>query len=242
MPRIPHLIWPIFQDEPERPSGGQTSEAVAPSAPTPEAQPIQAAPASTAPIREEPMDVPPEIKPIKPAPIRPMKVKSSPLPTVLIPPCADGQIPEQPETGERIAPDEGTSGESTLEVTNGATLDAVLRLLDSSSNRTSRLVYIRAMNVYTIRGIEPGTYDAIFESGSDWVPTCVGFLHDSSVDEFDEPLIFQQGISDDEHSWTEGSVTLNPVPQGNAKIHKVDRKRFLQGDQHFSLGSGGPKQ
>jgi hypothetical protein len=150
-------------------------------------------------------------------------------PIVVTPACAVGQIPIRPETGYRLADDERTSGESSLEINNGLNVDAVVRLVDTNTNRTSRLVYVRAKDVYTIGQIEPSTYSLRFVSGLDWIPACMDFLRDSDMSEFENQRVFREGYVS---KWT---VWLNPVLYGNAKTRKIDKKRFLEGDQHFSL-------
>jgi len=163
--------------------------------------------------------------------------KSNALPPIVIAPCAEGQTPERLDTGARIKPDEGTSGESTLEVRNGTSLDAAVRLVDNSTNKTSRFVYIRATNDYTITGIEPGTYSLRFATGSEWVTSCREFQRDEDIKEFEKQLVFNRDVSivyeGDQRieRWrsTKVSATLNAVPLGNAPTRKIDRKQFLEG-------------
>jgi len=147
-----------------------------------------------------------------------------------------GHTPERPYTGVRIEPDEGTFGNSKLEITNGLSVDAAARLLDNSTNRTSRFVYIRARDVYAIEGIEPGTYSLLFLSGSDWVAACGEFQRNEDIQEYEQPL----EIEENAEYRTGYKATLNPVPYGNARTKKIDRRRFFQGDQHFSLAHRGP--
>jgi hypothetical protein len=157
----------------------------------------------------------------------------------IIPSCAEGRTPERPYTGERIEPDVGTSGRSTLEISNGLSVDAAVRLVDTSSNRTSRFVYIRAHDMCKIEGIEASVYWLRYVSGLDWIPNCVDFLQEESIDEFEKPFPFHQETFQEgnylKDTWTEATASLNPVPEGTAKTRKIDRKRFLEGDQHFSL-------
>jgi hypothetical protein len=157
----------------------------------------------------------------------------------IIPSCATGHFPERPATGQRIEPDNGTSGSSTLEITNGLSVDAAVRLVDTSSNVSSRFVYIRAHDLYKIENIEASTYWLRYASGLDWVANCVDFVRDENIDEFEQPFPFRQDTVQESNyvkdTWTEASASLNPVPEGTAKTRKIDRKRFLEGDQHFSI-------
>lgn len=176
----------------------------------------------------------PKEKPLRPFIIRTKKAVPKPVnlqPVVVVPKCAEGQKPEELYTGERIEQDEGTSGQSMLEITNGLREDAAVRLLDNSTNQTARFVYIRANDSYTIEGIEPSNYALVFASGSDWIPACGEFQRDEEIQEFEKPLQFEE--SDEKR--TRYRVTLHPVLNGNIRANKIDRKRFLQGDQHFTL-------
>jgi hypothetical protein len=170
--------------------------------------------------------------------IAPIAMPPSPVMSI-IPSCAEGRKPERPYTGERIEPDVGASGRSTLEITNGLSVDAAVRLVDTSTNRTSRFVYVRAHDMYKIEGIEASTYWLRYASGLDWIADCVDFLRGESIDEFEQPFPFHQDTVQEGNylkgTWTEASASLNPVPEGTAKTRKIDRRRFLEGDQHFSL-------
>jgi hypothetical protein len=199
--------------------------------------------------------VPPEIKPIapeKPLPevhyyipgqlpqlTFPPAGPSLPPPLIVTPKCAEGQTPVRLRTGERIEPDEETSGDSTLKVMNGLNVDAVVRLIDASTDTTSRFVYVRANEDYMIEGIKPGTYDLLYETGSDWISNCGEFQREEEIDEFEESHTFQQRVFEEggyeHHTWTEARVSLNPVFRGTARTRKIDRKRFFQGDRRFSL-------
>jgi hypothetical protein len=196
--------------------------------PTQSAQtPLQSSPAP------QPIPIIPEIPQRKFKPGPPIAL-IAPVPDIpLVPPCAEGQSPERLETGKKIVPDEGTSGRSVLEITNGTNFDAAVRLVDNSTNGTSRFVYIRAMNDYTIEGVEPGTYSLLFATGSDWIATCADFQRDEDIREFEQPLVFEQN---EEHV-THYKVSLHRVLHGNARTKKIDRKRFLEGDRRFFKAS-----
>jgi hypothetical protein len=167
---------------------------------------IKSVPPSTVPEvnlakikKPEPLEKIPEIKPLAPLRLPPIRTHESNAPSkplVLIPSCAIGHSPERPESGERIEPDNGTSGEATLEINNGLTVDAVVRLVDSSTNTTSRFVYVRANSVYKIVGIEPSEYFLRYMTGSDWIPNCVEFQKDEDIDEFEKTFVFEQSRID----------------------------------------------
>jgi hypothetical protein len=175
------------------------------------------------------------ISPVK-GPVRAPEIAE---PVLLVPACAIGRSPERPETGDAIEPDNGTSWESTLEITNGLNVDAAVRLVNSSTNITSRLVYIRAKTAYKIQSIERGEYYLRYVTGEDWIPNCADFQRNEDVNEFEKTFSLQQNMVEEadgyKKTWTEASASLNPVWNGTARTRKIDKKRFWQGDQHFSV-------
>ena len=165
--------------------------------------------------------------PVKPAP-QVKQVQSKPVlgenPVGVLPPCAQGREPLRPRTGERIEPDDGISGESNIQVTNVGSLDAAVRLVDNVTGRTLRFVYVQAGHSFAIARIEAGTYSVRVQFGRDWISECHQFMRDTAYSEYAQPLVF---LDDRIRFYT---VTLNPVPAGNAVTRKIDRKRFFEGD------------
>ena len=152
-----------------------------------------------------------------------------------ISPCARGQQVERPQTGMRIEPDEGGSGESQLKISNGTDRDAAVRLLSQETGTTARFVYINAGGQYTLGNIVPGTYLLRFSSGHDWVSACRDFL-DPEYSEFERTLVFEDVVlNDGQERYNVMEITLNPVPFGNATTRTIDRKRFFEGDRHVKL-------
>jgi hypothetical protein len=184
----------------------------------------------------------PKNGPVRPIILRTKKVMPEPenlQPVVVVPACAQGQQPVRLATGERIEPDEGTDGAATLKIKNGLGEDAAVRLIDTATNNTSRFVYIQAHDEYTIKGIESGNYSVLYATGSDWMENCVEFQRNEEINEFEKSHAFEDRVfdkdGDEHHRWTEGEISLNPVPLGNARTKTINRKRFFQGDQHFTL-------
>jgi hypothetical protein len=115
-----------------------------------------------------------------------------------IPPCAQGQQAERLHTGARIEPDGEASGLSELSVSNGTRSDAAVRLVDGSSGDTARFVYIEAGHLYTLTGIQPGTYTLRFILGREWVPACRDFL-EAEYSEFESALVFKDVTKRKQH-------------------------------------------
>ena len=158
------------------------------------------------------------------------------------PTCAEEAV-ERPTTGQRIEPDEGTSGRGRLTITNGTNYDAAVELLDSSDT-LARFVYIRAKDVYTIKRIDPGSYSLCFMTGTGWLQTCEWFQSDMDITEFEEPFAFTARLTEEQDGrtlWsTHWEATLHEVQGGTAKTRRIDLKRFKRG--HRRVVPAGPAQ
>ena len=139
--------------------------------------------------------------------------------------CVEGKIPERPTTGTRIKPDTGDEGRHTLLVRNGRRQDAVVRLYDSTGHESRRFFYVRAGESYKVSNVALGIYGVRFMSGVGWVPACLEFSQQPSYAQFRDSLNFVQVD-------LEGyEITLNPVPEGQAKVDSIGRRQFLEGDE-----------
>ena len=108
---------------------------------------------------------------------------------------------------------------------NAGDRDVVVRLLDSVTGKTSGFVYIQAGDSFAMEGIEAGAYKLRFQFGKDWIPNCHEFVRDSVFGEFSDPLVF---LDDRIRFYT---VTLSPSIGGVTRTRKIDRRKFLEGDQ-----------
>lgn len=142
-----------------------------------------------------------------------------------LPPCAQGREPSRLRTGERIEPDGEMSGQSNIRIVNASDLDVVVRLVDSVTGKTSRFVYVQAENSFAMEGIEAGAYMVRFQYGKDWIPECNGFIRDCVYGEFSDPFVF---FDDRIRFYT---VTLSPSIGGRSRTRRIDRTKFLDGDQ-----------
>jgi len=142
-----------------------------------------------------------------------------------IPRCAQCQQSERPQTGTQIEPQDESSASSQLKIINGTSLDAAVRLSSQETSITTRFVYIRAGDQYTLENIESDTYILRFSSGHDWVPSCHDFL-DSNYSEFERALVFDDAVHDDgRESYSVMTATLNPVIFGNIRKRAISRNR-----------------
>jgi hypothetical protein len=142
-----------------------------------------------------------------------------------LPACAQGRAPSRLGTGQRIEPDSEMSGQSDIRVTNASDLDVAVRLADSVTGKTARFVYIQAGYTFAFESVAPGAYVLRFQFGKDWVADCRGFVRDSLYGEFSDPFVFY----DDRIRFY--TVTLSPSLGGGTRTRRIDRRRFLEGDQ-----------
>lgn len=128
--------------------------------------------------------------------------------------------------GTNIIQPRGSKGHGTLKVSNGTSYDAVVRLADSVTKKTRRLVYVQANSEFTIGGIGPGDCILQFTAGIDWDKTQRKFLHDQSYSQFESLLEFRETKTDYGIEWAKFEVTLNPVLYGNARTSSINASDF----------------
>jgi hypothetical protein len=143
-----------------------------------------------------------------------------------LPACAQGREPSRLDSGQRIEPDREISGQSNIRVTDTSDLDVAVRLADNVTGKTARFVYIQAGHSFVFESVAPGAYVLRFQFGKDWVPECRGFVRDSLYGEFVDPFVFY----DDRIRFY--TVTVSPSLGGNTRTKRIDRSRFLEGDQN----------
>ena len=122
--------------------------------------------------------------------------------------------PESPANGTDLVPPRGSSGRGTLKVTNGTNHDAIVRLADSGSRKTRRLVYVRANSEITIKGIGSGSCILQFSTGVDFDRPRRTFLRDQEYSQFDDALEFRE---------TRRILELNPIPEGAFEDNEIGR-------------------
>jgi hypothetical protein len=108
---------------------------------------------------------------------------------------------------------------------NAGAVDAAVKLADNVTGKPVRFVYVQAGHSFTIDGIETGAYLLQFQFGKDWIPECHDFVRDPNYFEFTAPFVFL----DDRIRYF--NVTLSPVVGGKIRTRKIDRERFLKGDE-----------
>jgi hypothetical protein len=101
-----------------------------------------------------------------------------------------GQV--RPETGMNIIHVPGQRGRGTLRINNGIGQDATVKLVNVSTGKPVRWVYIRSSDETTVRGVAPGSCRVRFAIGKNWDKRLRKFRDDRSYSEFDDSLDFQE--------------------------------------------------
>lgn len=156
----------------------------------------------------------------------PVARANSPTPTVeSTPPPTIVRFP----TGTDLDSPSRVGGRGWLRISNGTTDDAIAKLVDSSTGKTCRRVYIRAGDAFKIARIGSGNYVLKFSLGSDYDKDSGKFLRDPSFSKFDDMLDFTVQRTGSGIEWFNHEVTLNPVLGGTARTSKISADEF---DEH----------
>ena len=130
------------------------------------------------------------------------------------------------------------NGDGKLEIENGTSYDAIVKLVDIIINRSIFTVYIQAEKSYTISGIKDGSYKLFFNLGKHWDSNIKAFRINSGYRVFDELFNFTtteyhkyEYINNEYYYRTyrycpEYKITLHPVIYGTAKTSKVEPIEF----------------
>jgi len=122
------------------------------------------------------------------------------------------------------------AGSGKLEINNGLSYDAVAKLVVPETEQCIAYFYISAGAVHTLSSIPGGDYRLLFATGEDWDSTKTFFSRPKGVSEFSKRLSFEtRRRYEGNYVYNEYSVmelTLHPVPQGNAKTHRVSMTEF----------------
>lgn len=121
-------------------------------------------------------------------------------------------------------------GYGILKISNGTNHDAIAKLINSNSNKSIIVVYIKAKSVYTIKDIADGNYKLAFNLGNNWDEVNKKFISNNSYDIFEDSFYYKTTVYQDsqyEHTrYTTFEVTLNPVIDGEAKTNEIDPNTF----------------
>lgn len=138
-------------------------------------------------------------------------------------------------TGTRITDDVGLSGHGELTISNGTTLDAVVRLYDTGSLTTARWFFVKAGARCSVKAIPEGAYTLAYTSGLDWIKALDTFRWNPTYHQFERSLTYSEQTDATGTEYHEISVTLHPVVGGNVRTKRISREEFLRGHRHVPL-------
>lgn len=121
----------------------------------------------------------------------------------------------RPETGT-IIKESKMDGRGELEIINNAADDAVVVLVANKTGIVDAAVYIRAGDIFSLIGIEDGSYDLYLKQGQSWNAGLQRFTANLSQSRMRDPITFEtikipEGIR---HSIAQ--ITIKERQEGNA--------------------------
>lgn len=132
----------------------------------------------------------------------------------------------RPDSGAEMLKNGKKGGLGKLKISNGTDNDAIAKLVDTTTGKTYRQVYIWRYTYLTITNIRQGRYYLMFATGRDYAPSIAKFTSDQSYEKFDEILEYTEIREISGVKWKEYSATLNPVSYGNARTSSVGESDF----------------
>jgi hypothetical protein len=187
---------------------------------TPEQSPVpKEAPPHSAPIEVAPTQ---KIKEFEPPPsVPPVSASNSP-------PASKPFVAELLErslpNGTEIVASKDPGGLGILVAKNGSRNDAYVKLVDG--NTVLKQVYIKTGDEITVTGIGPCSCKAMFASGVDFDTAANRFTRRRSFMAFDNPLQFSEDYINGGVRASKHTISLNPVPEGNASVHEISEQEF----------------
>lgn len=114
----------------------------------------------------------------------------------------------------------------SLHIINHTGADGAVKLVDATTRRVERFVYVRAGEDATVRGIGEGVYRVMFTQGRDWDPYAMRFQQQPSFAEFEDRLDFSHRRTGDGVTYSKYELTLHQVLDGNARTRDIGSKDF----------------
>jgi hypothetical protein len=108
----------------------------------------------------------------------------------------DKDVGPRPKTGHRIGRWRGANGPCTFTLVNDTDQDVAAALVPVGKKRAYRYFYVRAGESHTLRKVKTGTYQILYQTGSDWSDKRRRFLTDLEAYRSDQVAKLR--------AWTEG--------------------------------------
>jgi hypothetical protein len=131
--------------------------------------------------------------------------------------------------GTRLAEDDTSSGSGILILKNGNDEDAVVRVIEQSTQRTCRWVYVSAERSVTLSSVDSGEYLLVFTTGTDWDDEETRFRQHATYQKMDRGIKFKEETTEAGTHYERHTVTLNPDPRGNIGIRQISEAEFTRG-------------
>jgi hypothetical protein len=132
-----------------------------------------------------------------------------------------------PANGTTLMTEGAIGGHGELEAVNGTQYDACVLLIDKYSARWVRFFYVRSKSSHATQQLAPGEYRILFATGSRWNGWQKKFTKDAQYFEFDRTIVFEEKIVDSRLLYARQVVTLNAVPDGNARARSITEAEFM---------------
>lgn len=125
-------------------------------------------------------------------------------------------------------------GQAYITFKNSNDSDAIVCLVNYSSNKTIRNEYIQAGSDFTMNKIPSGSYIIKVYYGNDWNPQKENFCGSHGGFNYDESFSISDNPSDlvnienSNQGYTTGSITLYKVANGNMGSRKISENDFFK--------------
>lgn len=125
-------------------------------------------------------------------------------------------------------------GQAFITFKNQNETDAIVCLVNYSTDKTIRNEYIKAGNDYTMRKIPSGTYFLKVYYGNDWNYEKQNFCGSNGGFNFDESFSKSDGVGDlinienSRSGYTTGTITLYKVANGNMSSEQINEQEFFK--------------
>lgn len=125
-------------------------------------------------------------------------------------------------------------GQAYITFKNQNETDAIVCLVNYSTDTTIRNEYIKAGSDYTMRKIPSGTYFLKVYYGNDWNYNKQNFCGSNGGFNFDESFSKSDGIGDlinienSQSGYTTGTITLYKVANGNMSSEPINEQEFFK--------------
>lgn len=124
------------------------------------------------------------------------------------------------------------TGLGELVVDNGLAKDAVVMLVDTTTDKPLASFYASGGREHRLKKINNGVYKLIFATGEDWDAEHMRFTRKRSFSEFRETIDYyttkKRKGNQISTEYRINTVTLHPVKGGNAKTDNIYEKEFLK--------------